>query len=373
MTIQSKIKIFYSYSHKDETYREELETHLSLLRRKNVIDEWHDRKIDPGDKWRHEIDEALGAADVVLLLVTPDFLASDFCYEKEMKRALERHADGYIVVIPIIVRPVDFEDSPFAELQALPTDARPVTLWENKDEAWLTVSRGIRKACESRLRQAADGKAEEQASDKAQEAAIVPVLDEMDFGVVDFNAMLEDRIVHIVEAQQYLTDRTNEMGSLFTEKTLQINKLQSYQGRDKARKVLQVAKAMGADLGKYGKDMMELADGIEDSWEDVDRIFPRFLAAVTEEGIGEGERKDLQELAGTLESTGSILGSLRDNMDGAREAIATISKHSAHLKVGGRPATQALNKLRDVFWGIQSSIGQMRRSVEGILEHGREG
>jgi hypothetical protein len=100
-------------------------------------------------EWKMEIDENLESAEIVLLLVSADFLASDYCYDVELKRALDRHKKGELVVIPIILRPVDFEDSPFAKLQALPTDARPVTSWPDRDEAWLNVARGIRLACET--------------------------------------------------------------------------------------------------------------------------------------------------------------------------------------------------------------------------------
>src|SRR5262245_50373765 len=96
------IKIFYSYSHKDEGLRNELEKHLSVLKRSGVIAGWHDRKIVRGAEWSSEIDEHLETADIILLLVSSDFIASDYCYEIEMKRAMERHALRTARVIPII-------------------------------------------------------------------------------------------------------------------------------------------------------------------------------------------------------------------------------------------------------------------------------
>ena len=140
------VQVFYSYSHKDEALRDALETHLALMKWQNVIETWHDRKITAGAEWKEQIDEHLAQADVILLLVSPDFLASDYCCDVEMKEALTRHEHGQARVIPIILRPCDWKTAPFAKLQALPRDAHPVTRWEDKDEAWLDVANGIRRA-----------------------------------------------------------------------------------------------------------------------------------------------------------------------------------------------------------------------------------
>ena len=142
------IEIFISYSHKDEALRERLGTHLSLLRRQGVIDAWHDRQIGAGDEWAGAIDAHLNSAAVILLLVSADFLASDYCYDLEMNRALERHDAGDARVIPVILRSVDWRGALFAKLQALPKDGMPVTSWPDQDEAFTDIARGIRKVVE---------------------------------------------------------------------------------------------------------------------------------------------------------------------------------------------------------------------------------
>lgn len=142
------VELFYSYSHRDEELREQLENHLSILRRNGVITDWHDRKIGVGREWEGEIHEHLNIAHIILLLVSSDFLASDYCYDIEMNRAMERHSVGEARVIPIILRSVDWQEAPFGRLQALPRDARPVTLWENQDEAFTNIARGIKKVVE---------------------------------------------------------------------------------------------------------------------------------------------------------------------------------------------------------------------------------
>jgi hypothetical protein len=144
------IAVFFSYSHKDEALRDKLATHLKLLERQGVIQQWHDRMITAGTEWQGEIDGNLEAAQIILLLISADFLASDYCYDLEMRRALERHDAGTARVIPIILRPVDnLWKAPFGKLQALPTDGKAVTLWGNQDAALADVAKGIRLAAEA--------------------------------------------------------------------------------------------------------------------------------------------------------------------------------------------------------------------------------
>jgi HEAT repeat protein/energy-coupling factor transporter ATP-binding protein EcfA2 len=144
-TTQS-MKLFFSYAHKDETLRDELAKHLSLLKRQNIITEWHDRNITAGTDWAQAIDDNLDSANIILLLISSDFLASDYCYDKEMTRALEHHNQGTARVIPIILRPCDWHSAPFGKLQALPKDGKPVTKWDDQDEAFTNIAQGIRKA-----------------------------------------------------------------------------------------------------------------------------------------------------------------------------------------------------------------------------------
>ncbi|MCP5116415.1 MAG: toll/interleukin-1 receptor domain-containing protein, partial [bacterium] len=142
------VELFISYSHKDEALKEQLEDHLALLKRNGLIKVWHDRRITAGKEWAGQIDQHLNTAQVILLLVSAKFLASDYCYDKELTRALERHEAGAARVIPVILRPVDWELAPFRKLQALPTDGRPVTTWEDSDEAFTVIAKQLRKAIE---------------------------------------------------------------------------------------------------------------------------------------------------------------------------------------------------------------------------------
>lgn len=132
-------RIFISYSHKDEDLFEELRSHLSLLQRRGLIHTWHDRRIDPGADWQSEIDDHIYSSRIILLLISSDFIASDYCYDREMALAIERHEAGKARVVPIVVRPTDCRGAPFSKLQMLPKDALPISKWENRDEAFLDV------------------------------------------------------------------------------------------------------------------------------------------------------------------------------------------------------------------------------------------
>ena len=147
------VEVFCSYSHQDEEWRKKLETHLSVLCRQQLIALWSDRKIEPGTDWKGQIDEHLNTAEIILLLISADFVASNYCYDIEMKRALERYAKHEANVISISVRPVVWTGLPFAQLQALPKDAKPITTWANQDEAFVDVTQGIREIA-IRLKQA---------------------------------------------------------------------------------------------------------------------------------------------------------------------------------------------------------------------------
>ncbi len=138
--------LFFSYSHKDESLRDQLEIHLTMLKRQGVINTWHDRRLIAGDNLNDGINSQLETADIILLLVSADFLASEYCYGIEMARALERHAAGQARVIPIILRPCDWQRAPFGKLLASPRDGKPVTKWADPDDAFLDIANAIRAA-----------------------------------------------------------------------------------------------------------------------------------------------------------------------------------------------------------------------------------
>jgi len=142
-------RVFISYAHADEAYRNQLDKQLAILQRAGIVETWHDRRLVPGEEWDHGIRAELDAAQIILLLVSADFLASDYVHDVEIIRAMERHTAGSARVIPVILRSCAWDLAPFAKLQALPKDGKPIDKWANIDEAFLDVANGIRRVADT--------------------------------------------------------------------------------------------------------------------------------------------------------------------------------------------------------------------------------
>jgi tetratricopeptide (TPR) repeat protein len=145
------LKLFYCYAREDRHLREELDLHITSLKRQYHIITWHDYEISPGTEWKREIDAQLNAAHIILLLISPHFIASDYCYSVEMKRALERHDAREACVIPILLRPVYWKEATFSHLQLLPRNTIPLTSWSNRDEAFSSVTADIHLAIKKQM------------------------------------------------------------------------------------------------------------------------------------------------------------------------------------------------------------------------------
>ena len=143
-------RVFISYSHQDEKFRNELDKHLALLKRQGAVDVWSDHCIRPGEEFDPAIAAAMEASDLILLLISADFMHSDYCSTIEMTHAMERHQAGTAVVVPIILRPCDWRTSPFGRIKVLPTDAKEVTKWPSWDDAFLDITKQLRALLEGR-------------------------------------------------------------------------------------------------------------------------------------------------------------------------------------------------------------------------------
>jgi hypothetical protein len=147
------LKTFLSYAHGDEAMKDELRIHLAPLVREKKLEPWQDRDIEAGEEWDTAIRSQLEAARIIVLLITPRFLASRYCFDEEMQRAMERHGEGRARVVPIIVKPCDWKTSPFSKLQVLPKDGLPITQWPDQDTAFVNVIEGLRRVVDSLQRQ----------------------------------------------------------------------------------------------------------------------------------------------------------------------------------------------------------------------------
>lgn len=144
----NKLKVFLSYSHKDEDMKNQLDTFLINLKRSGSIQIWQDRQLLAGTEWNDAIKKELAAADIILLLISADFNASNYIWENELDTAMQRHEKGEARVIPVILRNCEWQDMPYAKLQALPVNGRPVSEFADKDKAYTEIAREIRRVVE---------------------------------------------------------------------------------------------------------------------------------------------------------------------------------------------------------------------------------
>jgi len=144
----NKPKLFVSYSRRDSEFLEDFKTHIAGLKRNDLIEEWIDQQINPGEVWEKTLKLELETADIIIFFVSSDFIASDYIHNVEVTKAIERHNNSEVIIVPVIIRPCDFQSTQLNIFQALPKNAEPVSKWEDKDEAWLNVVEGIKRIIE---------------------------------------------------------------------------------------------------------------------------------------------------------------------------------------------------------------------------------
>lgn len=140
--------VFISYAAEDERFKKELETHLVMLRRSGEIRPWHSEQTQVGLTWKKETSDRIDQSQIILLLISPSFLASDYLYEQELQHAMERHKSGAARVVPIILRSTIIDNTPFKDLVLLPRSRPPVDKWSNRDEAWKKIAEEIWAVCD---------------------------------------------------------------------------------------------------------------------------------------------------------------------------------------------------------------------------------
>ncbi len=376
------MKIFSVYSHRDEDLRDELEVHLALLKHQDLIRSWHDREIVPGTDWNEAILEELESADLILLLVSSDFLASDFCYGTEMKRALERHEAREARAVPIILRECDWETAPFAKIQALPKNAQPVTSWRNKDEAWTSVSKGIRQILEDLavIPERTDG--DELAGVVTTGASsVTAVQDSGQAEYVDSPALLADDNDIEDEGLFDLVDKSNGHAAIATQTLMRID--------------AEIAD-LGRRMGERGKESEELKDpdgklspkNSKFIWNQVAMDMEQFsismeariplyadqqlkmldaltrAAKIQKEIVTDGETpgtvKTLKGLKAIIEKSSSQISSFR-------QTITSQGRHTTSFNRAKKKAASSVQKLL-------TELNAGHEMIEGTLKHlGPEG
>ncbi|HEY8688924.1 MAG TPA: toll/interleukin-1 receptor domain-containing protein [Chitinophagaceae bacterium] len=140
---------FISYSHLDNQMLDRLHKHLAQLQRDGIITAWTDQEILAGGKLNQNISSSLSNSKLFIALLSPDYLASNYCYEKEFEKALEMEKQRKLIIVPVILEPCDWLNTPFKEFKALPKDGKAVSTWENKNTAFLDIIQNLRRLIES--------------------------------------------------------------------------------------------------------------------------------------------------------------------------------------------------------------------------------
>lgn len=225
------MKAFISYSHKDEEMLGRLHTHLKPLRRSGLLESWYDREIIAGSDLDSEISREMSEARLFLMMVSPDFLASDYCVDKEMSHAIDRHNAGSARVVPIILEPCSWEMSPLSKLKAVPKDGKPISTWSNQNEAFHDAvgeivriiesnGHGIMKSTTPTAPQSPpippNGGADEQSLRDTADAPPIPPMDSQykikrEFDAIDVN---EYRDYAFAVIRDYFEIRTAEINSI---------------------------------------------------------------------------------------------------------------------------------------------------------------
>ena len=197
--------LFIAYAAKDEAYREALETHLAPLTRGGIVAAWHFRRLIPGQAWDEEIHQQLDNCDIFIPLVSSDFIASDYAYTVEFERAKQLRSEGKIEILPVIVRACLWTETPLEEIQALPDNGKAISSWNDQDEGWLSVVKGIQQVANKRL--------EESSSTGANVKSIDPKGndddDRSDLGLLDYAENLNSAVADLESS----TVALNQIGS----------------------------------------------------------------------------------------------------------------------------------------------------------------
>ncbi|MGE0666117.1 MAG: toll/interleukin-1 receptor domain-containing protein, partial [Sphingomonadales bacterium] len=204
-----------SYSHQDAAALERLHVHLANLQREGRIETWYDRDILGGDVVDDEIDRELEAADLVLLLVSPDFIASHYCVEREMRRALERHDAGETRVVPIIIEPCDWAAMPqLRRLKAVPNDGNPISEWANANNAYLNVVQELRRIIDAGDASAPEPAAHQREPVSLQQRGVPRYRVQRDFDDIDRSEFREAAFAAIKDYFRNAIDEINSVDGL---------------------------------------------------------------------------------------------------------------------------------------------------------------
>jgi DNA-directed RNA polymerase subunit RPC12/RpoP len=204
-------KAFVSYSHHDEKALQRLHTHLATLRREGKIIAWYDREILAGDHIDIIVGSSLVESEIFLALVSPDFLASNYCYEQEMTKALQRHAEGTLRVVPVILEPCDWKSTPLGKLKALPKDGKPISTWTNENIAYLDVVTELRRISSEQAQLKSNGVREDGGSSSSSKRETKRYRIRKEFDSIDRDEFRQNAFLTIQNFFRHSVDELNDI------------------------------------------------------------------------------------------------------------------------------------------------------------------
>ncbi|MDZ8078994.1 MAG: GUN4 domain-containing protein [Nostoc sp. DcaGUA01] len=260
------LKVFCSYCHKDESLRDQLANHLSAFRHQGVISIWHDRNISAGQEWDDEIKENLKTADIILLLISSDFIASKYCWSVEVKTAIERHDAGEACVIPVILRSVYWKSTPLARLQSLPKNAEPVKSWSDPDAAFTNVAEGFWNAAEKLIEVRKQKLKQQEEAEKLQR-----LREQEETQKLQLQQQAEEANRQLKEAHR--VERLPEQIEVERWRQEEAERLQQLQKQEEVERLRQEQQSAGNNLpSEKGVDYTRLRDLLEaGKWKEADQ------------------------------------------------------------------------------------------------------
>jgi hypothetical protein len=359
---QPKLRVFISYSHDDEFMLIELNKHLAPLRRTGSIETWHDRALTAGEYLDERIFEELNTSDIILTLMSASFIASDFCYSREMARALERHESGEARIIPIILRRCDWDDTPLGKIVALPEDAKPVKSWDDQDEAWYSVVSGIKRAIPdvARLRQrrvreaSSPAEAEQSGEPLTDEDDLLDIsLEVGDLGILDYGVALE-------QSAESITERVGRIGALFeevaidlTEATTQIEDPKT----DSFRKRNAIVMSLTAKLNQFADQVDAETSEISSAWVQVENAMLKILSLIP--ASSQGEQAEIHTLVDQVKVEFEPVREVVPVVEELRDVLSQLQTAGI-----GRSFNASLQRV------LRSSAGLVRMLKQGIAVGG---
>ncbi len=356
--VSKPVAAFISYSHKDSKYKTQLESHLSLLKRQGAIEGWSDQEISSGADLDEAISAKLEAARIFLPLISSDFINSEYCYGNELKRAIERHNVGDLRVIPIMIRPVDWKGAPFAAMKMLPRDAKALTTWRNRDEAWKNVIEGIRSAIQELQLEQTD----------SERSLIAQSIDSEELGWLDLAANIEESL------QGFLAqfDRLNALPIRIQESLkIPLIRLQAGSSGSASQKRESLSIVAKVFLG-YASDTKSQLPKLQGTWTTYFNSMAQLAEFLVKHSWAVQSSENQTGITAAIASLAHFHQGIREPIEKLQASRIDIEQYvgiSKDLTQAVKQNMQALDGSIDLMQSIENSLTSLLMSFTGLISN----